>query len=41
MKRQNIPPLTVDADMPIQVTEIRLPMRSGRHNLRNGREVCL
>ena len=40
MKRQNIPLLTTIADMPAQITEIRLPMRSGGHNLRHGREVC-
>ncbi len=39
MNRQNNPPLTPWADMPAQVTEIRLPSRSGRHNLRNEWEV--
>ena len=39
MNRQNNPPMTPWADMPGQVTEIRLPSRSGRHNARNGWEV--
>lgn len=39
MNRQNIPPMAPLADMPGQVTEIRLPSRSGRHNLRNEAEV--
>jgi len=39
MNRQNIPPMSLAADMPAQITEIRLPLRSGRHNLRNAWEV--
>ena len=39
MNRQNIPPMSLDADMPVQITEIRLPLRSGRHNLRNAWEA--
>lgn len=36
MKRHCLPLLTVDSDMPAQITEVRLPVRSGRHNVRNG-----
>ena len=39
MNRQNIPPMTAAADMPALITEIRLPPRSGRHDLRNGWEA--
>lgn len=39
MNRQCIPLTTTVADMPVQITEIRVPTRSGRHNLRNEREV--
>ncbi len=39
MNRQNIPPANPAADMPAQITEIRLPLRSGGHNLRSEREV--
>ena len=40
MNRQNLPSTASAADMPSQITEIRMPMRSGRHNLRNEREVA-
>jgi len=39
MNRQTIPSTTIIADMPSQITEIRMPTRSGGHNLRNEREV--
>ena len=39
MNRQCIPLTTATADMPSRISEIRLPMRSNGHNLRNSREV--
>jgi len=39
MNRQNLPNANPACDMPAQITEIRLPMRSGRHNARNEREA--
>lgn len=39
MNRQSTPLTTSAADMPAQFTEIRMPTRSGGHNLRNEREV--
>ena len=39
MNRHCIPLTTAIADMPSQITEIRMPMRSGRHDLRKEREV--
>jgi hypothetical protein len=39
MNRQVIPPVTAAPDLPAQITEIRLPMRAGRHNIRNEKEA--
>jgi len=39
MNRQCIPLTTAAADMPALFTEVRMPTRSGRHDLRNEREV--
>ena len=40
MNRQNLPSTPSAADMPSRITEIRMPMRSGGHNLRNEQEVA-
>jgi len=39
MNRQKLPLTTAAPDLPIRITEIRLPERTGRHNLRNGQGV--
>ena len=39
MDRQNLPTLSASPDIPAQISEIRLPARSGGHDMRNDREV--
>ena len=39
MDRQNLPMAAAAPDIPAQIDEIRLPERSGGHDLRNGREA--
>ena len=39
MNRQDLPLMAAEPDIPAQITEICMPSRSEKHDLRNGREA--